>query len=42
MLRLLDLLGHFLSLEVFQPHPQGGLDGAREVSCPSITQGDLF
>lgn len=30
---VLDLLGRFLSTEVFLPQPQGGLDGGRELSC---------
>ena len=30
---VLDLLGRFLSTEVFLPQPQGGLDRGRELSC---------
>lgn len=32
--QVLDLLGRFLSAEVFLPQPQGGLEGGRELSCP--------
>lgn len=31
---VLDLLGLFLSTEVFLPQPQRGLEGGRELSCP--------